>query len=221
MGFAVQCFISSSWFFLISFPHTLHRNVSLAILRWYWKVWNQCLWQAMTFHPLLAKFFQELTLQGKTLRGLKKGSVCSSQAAKTTNRWRGISAVQSWRFSRSQPKFWRKMKKIGGVRSPGSPAFRMYDKTIGLQITFDPEIDLETFTNLLLAKYSYTFLRHLPPRFPVWQCERDWPRVVNTTCATFSPWLRALKTVGSTGLAGCLATIPVLLTGRTSGGCQE
>ena len=31
---------------------------------------------------------------------------------------------------RSQPKFWQKMKKIGGDWSPRSPAFRMYDYMI-------------------------------------------------------------------------------------------
>ena len=25
-------------------------------------------------------------------------------------------------------------------------------------------------------------MRQLPTRLPVWKCERDWPRVVNTTC---------------------------------------
>ena len=40
---------------------------------------------------------------------------------------RDKSAVQSWWFSRSQPKFWRKMKTNGGVRTQRTLTFWMYD----------------------------------------------------------------------------------------------
>ena len=69
----------------------------------------------------------------------------------STNGWRGIGAVQSWWFSRSQPEFWRKMKKIGGDRSPRSLTPRMYGNTsspLWCFRTYKPYIFCE---NMILA----------------------------------------------------------------------